>query len=267
MAWLALRLEVERAAADALSDALLEGGADSVSIDALDAPHTVLSALFADAAALERCRALLPQPFAVRELVDEDWVARSQAQFQPLRVGRLWVGASWHQAPAAVDACVRIDPGLAFGTGSHASTRLVLGFLETKIKGGERVLDYGCGSGVLAIAAAKLGAATVDAVDVDPLAIEVTRANARINGVELGCCLAHELAAGQYDLVVANILAKPLIALAPLLAGRAAARAELALAGLLEDQAAEVARAYAGAFDLAVSAREEDWVLLSGTRR
>jgi ribosomal protein L11 methyltransferase len=162
---------------------------------------------------------------------------------------------------------VRIDPGLAFGTGSHPTTRLVLGFLERTIRGGERVLDYGCGSGILAIAAAKLGASRVDAVDVDPGALEVTRENARANAVTVVASLPEALAAGRYDALVANILAQPLIELAPALARQAGQGARLALSGVLETQAAEVAQAYAAHFDMAIGAAEDSWVLLTGVRR
>jgi ribosomal protein L11 methyltransferase len=272
---LALRVEVEHAAADALSEALLEAGAESVAIESLDGPQALLSALFAQSAdpagalaqALQRCGATPHMPFSVQALADEDWVRRSQAQFEPLHVGRLWVGASWHRAPAGAGHVVRIDPGLAFGTGSHPTTRLVLGFLERTIRGGERVLDYGCGSGILAIAAAKLGASRVDAVDVDPGALEVARENARANAVTVVASLPEALAAGRYDALVANILAQPLIELAPALARQAGQGARLALSGVLETQAAEVAQAYAAHFDMAIGAAEDSWVLLTGVRR
>ena len=271
----ALRLEVEHAAADALSDALLDAGAESVSIEALDGPRAVLSALFNEvsdpegalAHALERCGKPPRIAYTLDALQDEDWVRSSQAQFAPLRVGRLWIGASWHQPPNGVAQVVRIDPGLAFGTGSHPTTRLVLEFLDRTMCGGERVLDYGCGSGILAIAAAKLGAARVDAVDVDPKAIEVTRENARANAVAVSACLPEALAPGRYDVLVANILAQPLIVLAPLIAARTERGARIALAGVLESQAEEVAQAYAAHFDIAIAARQEAWALISGVRR
>jgi ribosomal protein L11 methyltransferase len=275
MASLALRVEVEHATADALSEALLDAGAESVAIESLDGPRAVLSALFAQstdpagalAQALERCRASLHLPFSVQALADEDWVRRSQAQFEPLQVGRLWVGASWHQPPAGVGHVVRVDPGLAFGTGSHPTTRLMLAFLERTIRGGERVLDYGCGSGILAIAAAKLGASHVDAVDVDPVALEVTRENARANAVTVVASLPEAFAGGRYDALVANILAQPLIDLAPLIAGQAGQGARLALSGVLGSQAKEVAEAYAAHFDMAIGPADESWVLLTGVRQ
>jgi ribosomal protein L11 methyltransferase len=267
MALLALRVEVERAQAEALSEALMEQGAQSVSIEAPEAARPVLSALFGDAATLEACRALLPHAGAAREVAEQDWVRASQSQFEPWRAGRLWIGATWHEPPADASAMVRIDPGLAFGTGSHPTTRLVLGFLEREIKGGERVLDYGCGSGVLAIAAAKLGAGSVDAVDIDPVAVEVASANARANSVDIGCSLASELAPRHYQVVVANILARPLIGLAPVLREHVAPGGRIALAGVLEEQAEEVAGAYRPAFDIARAASEEGWTLLAGRRR
>ena len=275
MPFLALRVEVERAAADTLSDALLELGAHCASIDYPDRSRVTLSALFAehddpgtrlaDAARLTGLQVGQPD---ITRVDDEDWVRRSQAQFEPLRAGpRLWIGASWHVAPADVQTVVRIDPGLAFGTGSHPSTKLCLLFLERTVAGGERVLDYGCGSGILAIAAAKLGAARVDAVDVDPQSIEVARNNARYNAVVIGACLPAELATGRYDIVVANILAQPLIALADTLASRTAAGGRIALAGILSSQADEVAAAYAQGFDMAIDAHDGEWTLLSGIRR
>ena len=274
MALLALRVQVPSAAADALSDALLEQGAQSVSLDSLDDPQVLVNAIFAAnadpgaalEAALARCGARAIEQYRVHAIEADDWVRRSQAQFTPLRIGRLWIGASWHVAPAGCIS-VRLDPGLAFGTGSHASTRLALAYLDRVVRGGETVLDYGCGSGILAIAAAKLGAAHVDAVDNDPIAIEVTQANARANAVQVRPHTPEALPPDRYDLVVANIFARPLIELAPRLAAHAQRGGGIALSGLLASQAEELGRAYASTFEMSVTAREDDWVLLSGVRR
>ena len=162
---------------------------------------------------------------------------------------------------------VRVDPGLAFGTGAHPTTKLVLSFLEKEIQGRERVLDYGCGSGILAIAAAKLGAAHVDGVDVDPQAVETANANARANRVALSAALPEQLAAAVYDIVVSNILAQPLIVLAPLLGARTARGGRIALAGILESQSEEVVQAYAPWFDIKLAAIEDVWILAAGVRK
>lgn len=272
---LALRLEVEAAAAEALSDALLEAGAQSVSVESPEGPRSVLSALFAEsgdpAAALRRALQSCGQPaglrYSVETVPDDDWVQRSQSQFTPIALDRLWIGASWHEAPANAKLVVRMDPGLAFGTGSHPTTKLMLRFLERTLSGGERVLDYGCGSGVLAVAAAKLGASRVAAVDIDPQAVIVTDENSRANRVNVSACLPEALPPGRYDVIVANILAQPLIDLAPVLSARAQRDSRLALAGILESQAADVAQAYAGHFDMSIGERDEGWALLVGEGR
>jgi ribosomal protein L11 methyltransferase len=275
MAWLALRAVVEAGWAEALSDALMEAGAESAAIDAPDSDHPSVCALIRDdvepqafvAAAARRC-GLAPIPrFTIERLADEDWVRRTQSQFAPLSIGRLWIGASWHPSPQGAASIVRLDPGLAFGTGSHPTTRLMLVYVERELRGGESVLDYGCGSGILAIAAAKLGARRVDAVDVDAQSVATTRENAERNGVAVHASLPDALVPATYDIVLSNILAQPLIVLAPLLASRVAAGGRLALAGLLAGQAEEVAAAYAGRFALAIAGRLDDWVLLAGRRK
>jgi ribosomal protein L11 methyltransferase len=275
MPWLALRVEVERGAADALSDALIEAGAQSVAVEWPERPIPIVNALFTEqmdpdqalSAATEATGLQIRAHLGIEQVADEDWVRSSQAQFAPFRVGRLWIGATWHEAPGDVSASVRIDPGLAFGTGSHPTTRLVLGFLERFVREGERVLDYGCGSGILALAAAKLGAGPIDAVDIDPQAVEVTRANARANGVALRPSLPEALEPGSYDLVVANILALPLIELAPALSARTRPGGRLALSGILDSQTEEVRAAYASAFEVTIAERDEGWALVQGVRR
>lgn len=272
---LALRLEVDTAAAEALSDALLEAGAQSVSVDSPEGPRSLLSALFAESAdpagtlrrALEASGQRTDIRYTVETVPDDDWVRRSQSQFAPLALDRLWIGASWHRPPPTARQILRIDPGLAFGTGSHPTTKLVLRFLEQTLRGGERVLDYGCGSGVLAIAASKLGASRVTAVDVDPQAVGVTHENSRANHANVDVHLPEALPLGRYDVIVANILAQPLIDLASVLGDHAERGTRLALAGILESQASDVAHAYAGRFEMNEGARDEGWVLLVGVGR
>ena len=269
MTWLAVTVEVDAGAAEAMSDALLEAGAESVAMEA--GRLSVILKSHADPAALVSSAAQsaglsIPQ-FSTQNLADRDWVRASQAQFEPFAVGRLWIGASWHEAPSDGRLVARLDPGLAFGTGSHPTTRLVLNFLEQSIHGGESVLDYGCGSGILAIAAARLGATRVDAVDLDAQAVEATAENAALNRVDVRAFVPEALPRAQYDVVVSNILLQPLVLLAPLLASRAAPRGRIALAGVLESQAEELARAYATWFDAAVALRLDGWALVAGARR
>ena len=274
MPWLGVTLRVDAAAADAFGDALLAAGAQSVALADLDAARPTLRAVLPqdqDAAALVTAASAtlgLPEvpEFSTREIADADWVRLTQAQFSPLELGRLWIGPTWHAAPAG-RVVVRIDPGLAFGTGTHPTTRLVLAFLERTLRGGERVLDYGCGSGILAIAAAKLGAACVDGVDLDAQAVQTAAANARANRVAMRALLPEALGATTYDIVVSNILAQPLVVLAPLLAARTAGGGRIALSGILESQAAETLRAYRAWFDIEPAGAEENWALLAGVRR
>jgi len=275
MPWRALTLQVAAGAAEAMSEALLEAGAESVSFDKPDHPSATLCALVdlqldpdtcLRAAARSAGLAGTP-PYTTAEIADEDWVRSTQAQFAAVEIGeRLWIGPSWREPP--VDrVAVRLDPGLAFGTGTHPTTQLVLRFLESRITGGEGVLDYGCGSGILAIAAAKLGAARVGGVDVDPQALATARDNARANGVELQPTLPEGLRGGAYEIVVSNILAQPLILLAPVLAARTERGGTLALAGILVSQAEEVGAAYAPWLDMRIDSVLDGWALLAGRRR
>ena len=275
MPWLSLSVSIDAASADEFSDALLLAGAQSTTIDAPESALPTVSALLpgnADPCALvgaaaALCKLARVPSFELAALGDEDWVGRTQAQFTPLETARLWIGPTWHEPPREEKALVRLDPGLAFGTGSHPTTRLVLVYIERELRRGARVLDYGCGSGILAIAAAKLGARRVDAVDIDPEALEVARANAARNAVSIGIYAPENVPPGVYELVVANILADPLIVLAPLLATRTAAGGRIALCGILASQAEAVAEAYRPWFAIAVHACEEPWALVAGTRK
>jgi ribosomal protein L11 methyltransferase len=272
--WLAISLVLEAARAEVFSDALLEAGAQSVDLEFGDslARLTALAGRDFDPANLidsaARAAGVTPPTFHASRVEDEDWVRRSQSQFGPIRVAkRLWIVPSWHTPPDPAAIVVRLDPGLAFGTGSHVSTRLVLQYLERNLRAGERVLDYGCGSGILAIVAGKLGAGEIAATDIDPQALQTSVANAADNGVVVDVAAPESLPPGAFDLVLANILAGPLIALEPLLAARTRAGGRIALSGILESQAAEVAAAYARNFDAGVIAAEEGWALVGGKRR
>ena len=270
MPWLALSLAVGAEQAEALSEALLEAGAQSVWLEPQGRLHALLPEHSEAGATLGRAAAAagIPVPaFETRAVPDEDWVRATQAQFAPQCIaGRLWIVPSWHEAPRD-GVVLRLDPGLAFGTGSHPSTRLALAWLAGADLAGARVLDYGCGSGILAIAAAKLGAARVDAVDVDADALAVAADNARVNATSVGTFAPEGLPAGDYDIVVANILAQPLLVLEPLLAARTRRGGRIALAGILDAQADELTRAYGAHFDARVAAREEGWSLVAGRRR
>ncbi|MBI4807461.1 MAG: 50S ribosomal protein L11 methyltransferase [Nitrosomonadales bacterium] len=296
MSWLTLSVTASADYAEALSEALLAHGA--LSVDMLDADadtpdeqaifgepgeptssvwqHNLVTALFesdADVAGvLQACctelgLAALPQ-HKIETLEENDWVRITQAQFDPIRISdRLWIVPTWHEPtdPKAIN--IALDPGLAFGTGSHPTTRLCLRWLDRNIKGGESVLDYGCGSGILAIAAMKLGAGSTVGVDVDAQAVVASRDNAEANQVKGDFYLPEGVVLAQYDVVVANILTNPLRALAPLLANATRQGGRIVLSGILAEQADEVMRIYAQWFDLAPAVLEDGWCCLSGTKR
>lgn len=295
MPWLSVILETNAAYAEALSDALLEAGALSVSAEDADAGTAAEQAQFGEPGSDERARwtrsllrmlcrpeddvaslvaaaaaavDLHPAPAYRTEIVeDEDWVRRTQAQFQPVQVSeRLWVIPSWHQPPEPAAINIHIDPGLAFGTGTHPTTRLCMLWLEQHLRGGEAVLDYGCGSGILAIAAMKLGAGSVLGIDIDADAISTAQFNAGRNQVAADFRTADTALSTAADIVVANILANPLVLLAPALTRHTRAGGRIVLSGILTSQAAEVVAAYRPAFELAPFATEEGWVCLAGVK-
>ena len=207
---------------------------------------------------------------ALQPVAEQDWVRLTQSQFSPVEITeRFWIVPSWHEPPAQAREVIRLDPGLAFGTGTHPTTRMCLRWIArqapTLAAGWDRVLDYGCGSGILAIGAALHGARAVDAVDIDPAAVESTLANARANGVTVQAGLP-ELAQGEYPLVLANILATPLKLLAPLLCGHVRPGGHLVLAGILERQAEELQAAYAPWLPLQVLDSEDGWILMGAAR-
>ena len=286
---------VDAAPVAALSDALIEEGA--LSVDVADAqagtqsetpifgepgraPETAFGlnrviALFAPdadwAASLQRAMTAAGLPIApeykISEVQEQDWVKLTQSQFEPIRASnRLWIVPSWHVSPDPAAINIVLDPGLAFGTGSHPTTRLCLDWLDRNMSPGCSVLDYGCGSGILAIAAAKLGAARVRGVDIDEQAVLSSRYNAQRNCVVAEFFNADEAPPEPADVVLANILSNPLKVLAPLLTTLTLPGGRLVLSGILPPQAADVAEAYRAWFDIESPVIDDGWVRLSGTR-
>ncbi len=288
--------------AEAWSDALLEAGVLSVSVEDAESDTEAEQALFGEpgtepevqAWRNNRVVALLPddaQPadivallvqatgqaipdtdWITRDVPDADWVRVTQSQFGPIHVGqRIVIVPSWHTNDPSLNlsddaVAIELDPGLAFGTGSHPTTHLCLEWLAENMQGTPAVLDYGCGSGILAIAACKLGASSVYAIDIDPQAVTATEYNAQVNQVTLQAGLPDNLPEGQFELVVANILSNPLKVLAPMLANRVAPGGRLVLSGVLERQATDVAAAYAPWLEMSVWQSREGWVCLHGQR-
>ena len=299
MGWIEIVIEVAREHAEPLSDSLMEAGALSVSVEDADEGTAAEKPLFgepgmepdenawdrsrvvalaetdADHAALVAAAAsdigLSAVPaYTTRSVEEQDWVRLTQSQFAPIHIGKnIWVVPSWHDAPDSNALILELDPGLAFGTGSHPTTRLCMEWLEAHAPAQKTVLDYGCGSGILAMVASKLGAANVIGVDIDPQAIESARFNAERNQCVIEYALPEAFGAAhpateKFDVVVANILSSPLKLMAPMLAGRVAAGGSLILSGVLSRQAEEVAAAYAPFIQLSVWAEHEGWVALAG---
>lgn len=299
MSWTEIVIEIARDHAEALSDALMEVGALSVSVEDADEGTDAERPLFGEpgmepkeaawehsrvvalteqdadqaaivAAAAEQIKLAAVPKFTLRKVEEQDWVRLTQSQVAPIHIGKnIWVVPSWHEAPDPDALILELDPGLAFGTGSHPTTRLCMEWLEAHPAPGKTVLDYGCGSGILAMVAKKLGAAQVAGVDIDPQAIE----SARDNGVRNQCDVEYFLpdtfaqsayANQRFDVVVANILSSPLKLMAPMLSGRVADGGALILSGVLARQAEEVAAAYAPFIKLGVWAEQDGWVALHG---
>ncbi|MHB1353067.1 MAG: 50S ribosomal protein L11 methyltransferase [Thiobacillus sp.] len=296
MPWQSVRILVDSDQAEPLSDALMEVGALSVSLEDADAgtvdetplfgepdypsaelwPHSIAVVLLeADADVAQTLRAAAaqagvaaPLDYTVETVAEQDWVRLTQSQFDPIPISpRLWIVPTWHEAPDSRALNLKLDPGLAFGTGSHPTTRLCLRWLDANLRGGETLLDYGCGSGILAIAAVKLGAREVEGVDIDPQAVSASRDNAALNEADARFGLPGELAAGEHDVVVANILTNPLKAMAPLLAGRVRSGGVLVLSGILTEQAEDVMAVYRPWFVFDAPATDEGWVRLVGVKR
>lgn len=287
-----LRLLAPEDHVEAVSDALDALDALSVSVEDADAQTDAEQALFGEPGmpppkegwqrsrvialfateqlAREAASVLAAQDFfdgcsvlGVVDVPEQDWVRLTQSQFSPVEITpEFWIVPTWHEPPTQAKQVIRLDPGLAFGTGTHPTTRMCLRWIASQGDlAGRRVLDYGCGSGILAIGAAKFGAVQIDAVDIDEAAVESTRLNAEANGVNLNAGLP-EAATGRYEIVLANILATPLKVLAPLLCAHVASGGTLVLAGILERQADELKLAYAPYATLEVSDSEDGWILM-----
>ncbi|GAB4088244.1 50S ribosomal protein L11 methyltransferase [Hydrogenophaga soli] len=289
-----LVLRVPEEGVEPVSEALESLDALSVSVEDADAqtPHeqalfgepgmpapkagwqrSTVTALFAtQAQADDAARLLVVQDFfegaevvGVQPVPEQDWVRLTQSQFDPVDITpTFWIVPTWHEPPAAAQKVLRLDPGLAFGTGTHPTTRMCLRWIAGHDLSGRRVLDYGCGSGILAMAAKLHGAGDTDAVDIDPAAVSSTQINAAANHVALNAGLP-DRAQGQYQVVLANILATPLKVLAPLLCGHLAPGASLVLAGILSRQADELKEAYAPHVRLDVADEQEGWILMTAT--
>ena len=307
MSWITLIVKTNNACAESLSEALLEHGALSVDIHDAAAgtdeeqplygepglpteqlwQKAEVSGMFESHAEIDVIMRSVTETlelpdmpaYRVETVEEQDWVRLTQAQFKPIRISsRLWIVPTWHQPPDSAAINVILDPGLAFGTGSHPTTQLCLDWLGQYLKQGETLLDYGCGSGILAIAALKLGASHVTGIDIDPHAIKASYANAILNACDQSKLLFgtrypvetvkidKSSAVEQADIVVANILSNPLIMLAPILAQATRKGGQIVLSGILETQAEEVKSVYRQWFEMQTSGKQEDWVLLTGNR-
>lgn len=303
MSWTEIVIEVARTHAEALSDALMEAGALSVSVEDADEGTEAEKPLFGEPGmepeetAWERSRVVALTPsganhadmfqivtaacgldsasgavsYTLRSVEEQDWVRLTQSQFEPIHIGKnIWVVPSWHDAPEPDSLVLELDPGLAFGTGSHPTTRLCMEWLESHAPENLSVLDYGCGSGILAMVAKKLEARQVVGVDIDPQAIESARYNSERNQCEIDYYLPEDFARSphhqQYDIVVANILASPLKLMAPMLSNLVAPGGTLVLSGILARQASDVIDAYAPFAKLTIWAERDGWIALHGER-
>ncbi len=302
MSWVSLTIEIDAAHAEILSDALFEQKALSVDIhDAAEGtseeqilfgePGSPTGEIWRDAEvtalfpqgvnipaimqAVTRAAELPNQPRCrVVNVEEQDWVRLTQSQFDPIQISsRLWIVPTWHEAPDSSAINLILDPGLAFGTGSHPTTKLCLSWLDKNLQPNDSVIDYGCGSGILAIAALKLGASHVVGVDIDEHAVTASHENAARNTCDFSKIHFASTHRGldasvskSVDIVVANILANPLIMLAPILANAARSGGRIILSGILEAQADEVLTMYRQWFNMRIAEEQEGWVLLTGTK-
>lgn len=297
MAWLLLKINANEQNAEAISDALMQIGALSASIEDANAEtqaeeaifgepgdpppgiwqDNIVTAMFENDANVGDIISALENEvkgvnsnklkYRIETIADQDWVRATQAQFDPIKITeKLWIVPTWHDAPNQEAINIILDPGLAFGTGSHPTTSLCLEWL-TQQPNLKNVLDYGCGSGILAIAAKKLGAEVVVGVDIDSQAIAASKYNALQNNVEINFYDANTFTQQTFDVVVANILSSALMVLAPALAKYCNVGGKLALSGILESQTDELIARYSEWFNMDTPTKKDAWVLLSGTKR
>ena len=295
MAWVSLHIEAHSQNADLLSDTLMEIGAVSASIEDANAEtpdeqpifgepgdpppgiwnKNIISALFNDDVdvvsvmkQVEVITGFKDLSYSIETIAEQDWVRATQSQFEPIKINdELWIVPTWHEAPNPDGLNIVLDPGLAFGTGSHPTTHLCLAWLAKTIEPHHQVLDYGCGSGILAIAAKKLGAAEVVGVDIDAQAIIASDFNAQQNDVKADFFMATEFPDHPADIVVANILSSALSVLAPALARACKPQGQIALSGILREQAAQVSAIYAEWFTMDPPIFMDSWTLLTGTKK
>ena len=295
MAWVSLKIEAQDNTADLISDTLMELGALSAIIEDANAEtideqpifgepgdpppgiwqQNLVSALFDESvdivqiiADLEQQTKLSHLQYSIETIQEQDWVRATQSQFDPIKItDNLWIVPTWHESPNADAINIVLDPGLAFGTGSHPTTHLCLAWLTQTVSPNQSVLDYGCGSGILAIAAKKLGAGKVVGTDIDAQAIQSSLYNAEQNNVVAEFYHASKYQTQQFDIVVANILSSALSVLEPALASSCKAGGKIALSGILKEQAADVSAIYAEWFNMELPQYMDSWVLLTGTRK
>jgi len=294
LSWLLLKIQANDTNADAISDALMELGALSASIEDANAETQAEQAIFgepgdpppgiwhqnvvtamleADADVMQLLTSLEQETqisgfsYSTETIEEQDWVRLTQAQFEPIQITpKLWIVPTWHEAPTPDAINIILDPGLAFGTGSHPTTHLCLAWL-TQQPALQRVLDYGCGSGILAIAAKKLGASEVTGVDIDPQAVIASKYNAENNQVDIAFYDSNAYLHHEYDTVVANILSSALMVLAPVIAKSCKSGGRMALSGILETQKEALTAQYSEWFDVDTPVVKDGWVLLTGTKR
>ena len=295
MSWFSVQIDTDCLHAEILTDALLHTGALSASIEDADAGTPLEMPQFGEPGSepspkwkrsritalfsmdqdvhqiISQCASMAgfdeTPAFILEKITEQNWVALTQSQFEPLRISeRLWVVPSWHQPPYPEAINLILDPGMAFGTGSHPTTRMCMQWLDKTVFKGAFVLDYGCGSGILAITAAKLGAKEVIGIDIDKEAVKIATANANNNKVSARFYDSTFNIKQQFDIVIANIVFNPLTALAPLLFMHVRPRGQLLLSGILADQADKLIAAYQPFIQLGIADFDESWVLLSGQK-